>query len=83
MVLNFHLYSKVSDLKTYYIDPYKNKLNNNYYIPELKKITKHFIPNWKIMIYTYYHATSKEMLAMHVQQTKNATPYKKHYFKNT
>ncbi len=32
------------------------------------------------MIYTYYHATSKEMLAMHVQQTKNATPYKKTLF---
>ncbi len=63
--------------------PIQKKLNKNYFIPELKKITKHFIPNWKIMIYTSYHAISKEMLAMHVQQAKNATPYKKHYFKNT
>ena len=29
----------------------KKKLNNNYFIPEWKKITKHIIPNWKIMIY--------------------------------
>jgi hypothetical protein len=61
----------------------QKKLNNNYFIPELNNMTKHFIPNWKIMIYLSYHATSKEMLAMHVQQTKNATPYKKHYFKST
>jgi len=54
-----------------------------YFNPELNIMTKHFIPNWKVMIYLSYNATSKEMLAMHVQQTKNATPYKKHYFKST
>ena len=29
----------------------QKKLNNNYFIPELNNMTKHFIPNWKIMIY--------------------------------
>jgi hypothetical protein len=29
----------------------QKNLNNNYFIPELKKMTKHIIPNWKIMIY--------------------------------
>jgi hypothetical protein len=46
-----------------------NKLNKKYFIPELTKNTKHFIPNWKIMIYYSYRATSKEMLPMHVQLT--------------
>jgi hypothetical protein len=32
------------------INPYK-KLNNNYFNPELNNMTKHFILNWKIMIY--------------------------------
>jgi len=31
--------------------PIQKKLNNNYFIPELKKMTKHFILNWKIIIY--------------------------------
>jgi hypothetical protein len=63
--------------KNFCNQPIQKQLNNNYFIPELNNMTKHFIPNWKIMIYLSYHATSKEMLAMHVQQTKNATPYKK------
>jgi hypothetical protein len=50
VVFNFHLYLKVSKPKTFVINPYK-KLNNNYFIPELNNMPKHFIPNWKIMIY--------------------------------
>jgi hypothetical protein len=28
----------------------QKNFNNNYFIPELKKMTKHIIPKWKIMI---------------------------------
>ncbi len=30
---------------------HKKTQQKEFFIPELKKITKHFIPNWKIMIY--------------------------------
>ena len=38
MVLNFHLYLKVSKPTTFVINPYKKKLNNNYFIPELNNM---------------------------------------------
>jgi len=64
-------------------EPIRKKTQQQLFHSRIEQHDKLFIPNWKIMIYSCYHATSKEMLAMHVQQTKNATPYKKHYFKST
>jgi hypothetical protein len=64
-------------------EPIRKKTQQQLFYSRIEQHDKLFIPNWKIMIYSCYHATSKEMLAMHVQQTKNATPYKKHYFKST
>jgi hypothetical protein len=61
----------------------KKLIEKKFYSGIEKNDKTRFIPNWKIMICYSYHAASKEGLAMHVQQTKNATPYKKQYFNNT
>jgi hypothetical protein len=57
MVLNFHLYSKVSNLKTYYIDPYKKKSQQQLLHSRIEKNYKTFyseLENYDLYILLCY-----------------------------